>query len=192
MNDDALRAIWISNQPAHEESLMTTVAAVLEEDRADQQKERLARFGAAVVRGLLCPALLWFTAFGKTPLVRGGYALMAVGAAVMLSAEWMNRTRSRKALPGPVDTRSQLQTTASLLSRQVTHYRACAVWSAPVFLGAALIGAWIYQERSQTAGAALWLAIAAAWVAASIMTSSKGRKLDERRARMERLLSDLG
>ncbi len=171
---------------------MTTVAAILAEERADQQKERLVRLGAVAVFGLLCPALLWFAAFGKTPLVRGGYALMAVGAALMLFAEWLDRARSRKALPGPVDTRTQLQTTASLLSRRITHFRAGAVWSAPIFIGAALIGGWLYQERSQIAGYLLWLVVGTGWVAFYVTGFSKGRKLDERRARMEQLLSDLG
>ena len=47
------------------------------------------------------------------------YALMAVGGAVIVFAEWTYLEWSRQALPGPADARSQLQKTAFMLARQV-------------------------------------------------------------------------
>ena len=154
-------------------------------------KERWARLGAAVALGMLCPALLWFAVYGKTPLVRGGYALMAIGTAIMVFAEWMERTWSRQALPGPIDSRSQLEKTAFLLSRQAIGLRTGALWSSPIFLGAALIGGWLYQERSHAGGYLLWAILAVAWLVGAVLQVSKSKKLDLRRARMEELLRDL-
>jgi hypothetical protein len=168
MNDDALRTAWTSNKPAHEEAIMTAVSAVLEEDRAGHEKERWVQLGGLIALGLLCPALLWFAAFG-----------------------WTHRRWSRQALPGPSDTRSQLQKTVWLLSRQATQLRSAALWVAPVFVGAALIGAWVYQERSRAGGSLLLTGFGAGWVVISVVNFLKARTLDERRARMEQLLSDL-
>jgi hypothetical protein len=109
----------------------------------------------------------------------------------MVFAEWMERTWSRQALPGPIDSRSQLEKTVFLLSRQATSLRAGALWSSPVFVGAALIGQWLYAERSHTAGFILWATIGTAWLAAAVWQSSKSRILDQRRARLEDLLRDL-
>ncbi len=191
MNDDAIRTTWIATQPSEPDSLMTVVRAVLEEDRAARDKERWSRLGAAVVVGVLCPVLLWCAAFGKTPLVRGGYALMAVGAAVMVFAEWMERKWSSQALPGPIDTRSQLEKTAFLLSRRAMSLRAGALWGSPAFAGACLIGGWLYQERSHTAGYLLWATVGTAWLVGAVMTSSQSKKLELRRLRVEALLRDL-
>ena len=92
MNDDALRAVWTSSQPTTKEVLLATIDAVLDEDRVAREKDRLVRLAALTAMALLCPALLWFAAYGKTPLVRGGYALMALGTSLILFAEWMHRT----------------------------------------------------------------------------------------------------
>ena len=99
---------------------------------------------------------------------------------------------SRQALPGPADARSQLQKTAFLLSRQANLIRTAPLWCAPVFIGTALIGLWLYQQRSHAEGYLLWAAVGAAWVIGSVGGIDKGTTLDERRARMEQLLSDLG
>jgi hypothetical protein len=58
-------------------------------------------------------------------------------------------------------------------------------------MGTALIGTWIYQQRSATEGYLLWALVAVAWLIVSVGGIATGRKLDERRVRMERLLSDL-
>ncbi|HEX5214174.1 MAG TPA: hypothetical protein VFV98_01855 [Vicinamibacterales bacterium] len=190
-NEDALRAMWTSSQPATSEVLLATIDAVLDEDRAAREKDRLVRLAALTAMALLCPALLWFAAHGKTPLVRGGYALMALGASLMLFAEWMHRTWSRQALPGPADARSQLQKTALSLSRQASLFRTAALWCAPIFVGAALIGAWIYQERSHAGAYLLWASIGAGWLISAVTGRSKGKKLDTRQSKIEQLLSDL-
>ena len=58
-------------------------------------------------------------------------------------------------------------------------------------MGTALISTWIYQQRSATEGFLLWAVVASAWVIVSMSGISTGKKLDKRRAQMERLLSDL-
>jgi hypothetical protein len=59
---------------------------------------------------------------------------------------------SRDALPGPVDTRSQLQRSAFLLERQTHLLRTAPIWSAPVFVGAVIVVSWVFSERSHTEG----------------------------------------
>ena len=104
MNHDALRAVWVSHPDTHKENLMTVMNTVLDEDRAACEKDRWVQVAAVIAVGLLCPPLLWFAAYGRTPLVRGGYSLMAMGTAMMLFAKWLHRTWSRQALPGAADT----------------------------------------------------------------------------------------
>jgi hypothetical protein len=191
MNHDSLTAMWISDPPPSREALMTAVNAVLNEDRAAREKDRWTNIGGGLSVALLCPVLLWCAAYGITPLVRGGYALMAAGTAILVSTGWMYSAWARQALPGPADSRSQLQKNAFLLARQATLMRTSPLWCAPVFMGTALIGTWVFQQRSAAGGYLLWALIAAAWVMMSAAGLSAARKLDERRARMERLLSDL-
>jgi hypothetical protein len=191
MNHESLPAIWISDQPVSRDALMTAMNAVLNEDRAACGRDRGIRIAAGLTLTLLCPTLLWCAAHGITPLVRGGYALMAAGTAILISMEWMYFVWSRQALPGPADTRSQLQKGAFLLSRQANLMRTAPLYCAPIFMGTALVGTWIYQQRSATEGYLLWALIATAWFLASVGGISTARKLDERRVRMERLLSDL-
>jgi hypothetical protein len=191
MSQDPLPAVWISDPPPGRDAVMTVMNAVLDEDRAAHAKDRGAAIAGGLALALFCPALLWCAAYGIAPLVRGGYALMAVGTAILVSTGWMYSAWSRQALPGPADARSQLQKSAFLLSRQANLARTASLFCAPVFLGTALIGTWIYQQRSTVEGYLLWALIAAGWVVVSAGGISTGRKLDERRVRMERLLSDL-
>jgi hypothetical protein len=192
MNDDALAAIWMSDPPVDKEAVMNAVNAVLDEDRADRDKDRRIRIGFAFAPVLLClVAVMWAAVYGISPLVRGGYALMAAGTVLIVSTEWMYLTWSRQALPGPADARSQLQMSTYLLSRQANLVRMGALWCAPVFAGTGLIGLWLYQQRSATGGSLLWAAVVTAWVVIALGTMSMGAKLDERRRRMERLLAEL-
>ena len=191
MNDDSLPAMWMSDPPADKEALMSVMNAVLDEDRAAREKDRRIRFGFIFAPALLCPIVLLFAVYGISPLVRGGYALMAVGTALLVSLEWMYLTWARQALPGPADARSQLQASTYFLSRQSSLLRMAALWCAPIFIGTALIGLWLYQQRSAAGGSLLWVVVVAAWVAVSVGGRSIGAKLDERRRRMERLLMDL-
>jgi hypothetical protein len=170
---------------------MMVMNAVLREDRAARDKDRGMHIAAGLALALLCPVLLWCAAYGITPLVRAGYALMAAGTAILVSSGWMYSAWSRQALPGPVDARSQLQKSAFLLSRQANLMRTAPLRCAPIFMGTALIGTWIHHQRSAAEGYLLWAVVAAAWFIVWERGISSGRKLDERRGRMEALLSDL-
>jgi hypothetical protein len=191
MTDDALPSVWISDRPVDKEMLIQATRAVLEQDRAACEKERRTRIACVLAVALLCPVLLWCAAYGKAPLVRAGYALTAAGTAVMVFAEWVYLGWSRQSLPGPADTRSHLQTTALRLSRQATLIRTAPVWSAPIFIGTAFIGVWLYQEVGHAVGYVLWAMIGTAWIMGSVTGIRKGTQLDERRSRMEHLLNSL-
>lgn len=191
MSDNApsLSAVWMSDQPEDKERVMSAIDTVLAKDRA--ARARRIRVGSLSALACLLPAILWATAHGVTPLVRGAYALMAVGSAMVVLAEWMYLDWSRRALPGPADARSQLQRTAFMLARQVRLMRTAPLWSSPIFVGVAMIGLWLYRERSHSEAFVLWTITAAGWLAAWLGTVSARSKLNERRLQMERLLSEL-
>lgn len=191
MVDDSLPALWTADEPISRDTLQTAVQIAVAEDRAARAKERSVRTASIVAVALLCPVLLWSAAHGVTPLVRGGYGLMAVGTAIMSVAEWFYLTWSRQAMPGPVDARSQLQKSAFLLSRQAHLIRSAPLWCSPIFIGTALIAGWLFQERSQLGGTVLWAIVGAAWFLSVVVNRSKCGRLDEQRLRLERLLSDL-
>lgn len=167
------------------------VDAILAQDRADRDRERTARRGALASQIVLLPLLLWCTARGVTPLVRGAFALMSVGSAAVAAAEWLYLDWSRQALPGPKDTRSQLQKTAFLLARQRRLIVAAVLWSAPIFVGVALIGVWLYEERTHAEAIAVWSVTAAGWIALLVGTLGSRGRLNVQRARLERVLDDL-
>ena len=191
MSDDSLAAVWRADSPVQKSTLLAAIDAVLNEDRAGRDKERAIRIASLLLLSLLCSALLWCAAYGTTPLVRGGYALMAAGTAVLVSAEWIYLAWSRQALPGPADARSQLLTTAFVLARQARLLRTAPLWCAPIFVGTALIGGWMYQERSHTAAYLLWATVSAGWVIVAVGGAATGAKLDRRRTRVEELLTEL-
>lgn len=191
MTDEALRAVWSGIPPTSKEALMTAMNRVLDEYETAAVKERRVGRIAIALEALLLPALLWCAAHGITPLVRGGYALMAVGTGAILFAVWTDRTWSRHALPGPADARSQLQKTAFLLARQANLLRTAPLWCAPVFVGALLIGEWLYRERSHGGGYLLWTTIAVAWLASALGGMAKASQLDTLRSRLGQLLNDL-
>ena len=192
MNDDSLRAAWISGRPIDKVTVMTAVHAALTEDRAVRDKERWFRIASVFAIAVLCPALFWCAAFGRTPLVRGGYALMAAGSAVLGFAEWMYLDWSRKALPGPADARSQLHRTAFLLSSQAWLLRSAPLWCAPIFIGTALVGAWVFREVGHAAGYLLWAIVGTGWLMTFVIGITKGARLNEQRIRLEQLMTDLG
>ena len=187
----SLSAVWMSAPPASQEDVMSTIACVLKRDRKRRERERRVRVGMLFALALLVPTMLWGAAYGVTPLVRGAYALMAVGSAMIVAAEWIYLEWSRQALPGPADARSQLQITAFTLRRQVMLMKTAPMWSAPVFIGVALIGAWLYRDRTQVAAFGLWAIAAAGWLLAGAGTISARTKLNARRQQLERLLSEL-
>ena len=170
---------------------MNSIQLILEEDTACRKKEQRASLWLTPVHLVLLPGLLCCAAFGKTPMVRAGYALMAAGVAITLFAGWLFASWSRQALPGPVDTRSQLQKAAFLLSRQASLARTSSLWAAPVFLGGALIGLWAYQQRGLLHASVLWVTFAFAWLILSLGGVKKAKASEKKKARMEELLSEL-
>lgn len=193
MTDDAsaLQATWMSDVAASEDSLRDAVDRVLERDRADRVRERRLRIGGLIAMLLLVPALVWAAAYGVAPLVRAAYALMAAGCVAGLTAEWLYLTWSRLALPGPADTRSQLQTTAFMLNCQVWLARTAAAWSSPVFVGVVLICAWLYRERTVAGAATLCVLSVVAWIGTVVLALRAAARLDRRKRRLEQLLAAL-
>ena len=187
-----LSAVWMSEQPVNDKERVTSaVDAVLERDRSARRRERSIRLGALIALTLLLPTMLWAAAHGVTPLVRGAYALMAAGSAVVVSAEWMYLNWSQQSLPGPADARSQLQKTAFMLARQAMLMQTGALWSSPIFLGTAMIGLWLFRERSRSEALALWAITAACWLALWLGGRTARARLNERKRQMEQLLSEL-
>ena len=193
MSDDAfpLRALWMSDTPVDDKEVTSAVGHVLEKDRAARARDRRVRVFGVLAVALLIPLLVGCAAYGVTPLVRGAYALMAVGCAVLIAAEWVYLEWSRQALPGPADARSQLQKTAFMLTRQIRLLKTAPLWSSPVFIGVGLIAVWLYQERTHTAAFALCAVALTAWIAAGLRASSTCAKLNDQRLEMEGLLNEL-
>jgi hypothetical protein len=193
MSDDArlLSAVWMSDHPVDKARVMSAIDTVLDRDRAARERERRIRIGALVALTFLLPIMLWSAAHGVTPLVRGAYALMAAGGAVIVFAEWIYLEWSRQALPGPADARSQLQKTAFMLARQVMLMKTAPIWSSPVFIGVALIGVWLYRERTHAEAFVVWTITVAGWLAIGLGTIAVRARLNERRQQMERLLGEL-
>ena len=120
MNDDAVRAVWLSfTQAATPKSRARRRSNRSFAKRVANQQERRIRILLDVALIVLCPVLLWAAAHGRTPLVRGGRTgLMAIGVSVLVAAEWLWLRWSRQGLPGPADTRAQLRTAVFVLARQ--------------------------------------------------------------------------
>ena len=170
MSDDAfpLRAVWMSDQSVSADDVMSAVGRVLDKDRVARARERQVRIGGVIAVALLMPVLIWSAAYGVTPLIRGAYALMAVGCALIIAAEWAYLEWSRQALPGPADARSQLQKTAFMLARQIRLVKTAPLWSSPVFIGVALIAVWLYREQTHAGALALCAVTVAVWITAAL------------------------
>jgi len=192
MSDDTspLPAIWMSGESTRN-GVASAIDAVLDKDRAARERDRRVRHGSLIAVTCLLPPLLWAAAHGVTPLVRGAYALMAGGVAVLVFAEWMYLDWSRRALPGPADARSQLQASAFMLDRQIRMLRTAALWTSPIFAGAVMIGVWLYGDRSHSGAFLVWSLTAAGWLGAWLGTRSGQSRLGETKAEMERLLREL-
>ena len=192
MNDEtsALPAIWMSGESTGN-GVTSAIDAALDKDRAARERDGRVRRGSLVAVTCLLPPLLWAAAHGVTPLVRGAYALMAGGVAVLVYAEWMYLDWSRQALPGPADARSQLQASAFMLERQIRMLRTAALWSSPIFTGAVMIGVWLYGARTHYGAFLVWILTAAGWLGAWLGTRSGQSRLGEMKLEMERLLREL-
>jgi hypothetical protein len=193
MNDDPVRAVWLSVHASGDANATraSTVESVLREERVANQRQRRIRILLAVALVVLCPVLLWASAHGRTPLIRGAYGLMAIGVSVLVAAEWLWLRWSRQGLPGPADTRAQLRTAVFVLARQADLLKMALLWCAPIFIGAGMIAYWIARARSLTGGVALGVATGLAWAVAAASFFAKGRAIDERRSRLEQVLGDL-
>jgi hypothetical protein len=193
MNDDgvALRAAWVSEPPVSEDTLRTAVDQVLDKDRSARLRERRLRMAGVVALVFLVPVLIWAAAYGVGPLVRGAYALMAVGCAAGLAAESLYLDWSRRALPGADDTRSQLQKTVFMLECQVWLMRTTPFWASPVFIGVGLIGVWLYYERTLAAAVTVSALDLLAWIASGVGAWRAAAGLSGRRRQIEEVLADL-
>jgi hypothetical protein len=193
MNDDAaaLRALWMSEPPPSENILKSTVAQVLERDRMERLREGRRRLAGMAAIGILLPVLIWASVYGVAPLVRGAYALMAVGCAGGLVAEWLYLEWSRRALPGPDDTRSHLQKTAFMLERQMWLVKTCPLSSSPLFIGGVFIALWLYDVRTATAAITLLTLDVAAWIVSGVVAWRAASAIGVRRRQMEEMLADL-
>lgn len=193
MNDDAssLRAAWMADPPTAERDPRSVVRDLIQKDRAERLRERRLRLGGMAALSALIPVLIWAAAHGVAPVVRGAYALMSAGCAAGLAAEWLYLDWSRRALPGPDDTRSQLQTTAFMLGRQEWLAKTAPLWTLPVFVGVALIGVWVYSERTLAAAATLWALDLVAWIGSGIVAWHAAAGTSRRKLTVEDALADL-
>jgi hypothetical protein len=191
MKTDPLQELWTSQQATRKENTMHSIERILNEDRVCRDKEKRLNLWLAPLHFILLPLLFWCAATGKTPLVRTGYGLMGGGLAVCLSAAWLFDSWTRQALPGPLDTRAQLLKAAYLLSLRAGLARIEPLWTAPLFLGGALIGLWGYQERGHLLGYLVWAALALVWLWTAWAGAKKAKSAMEKKARMEALLYDL-
>ena len=193
MTDDAyaLQTVWMSEAGRREDNLRTTIEHVLDKDRADRRRER--RVGVAGVAAMvsLVPFLIWATAYGVTPLIRIAYALMAVGCAAGVVAQWLYLAWSHRALPGPDDTRSQLQKTAFMLDCQVWLAKTAPLWSSPVFVGVLLICVWLYRERTLASALTIGTLDVTAWISVGVGVGHAAAELGRRRQRLDEALADL-
>ena len=192
MSDEAtsLEAVWMSETASAAEGPQPVIDAVLEKDQQARSRDRRMRLGGLVALALLVPVLVWSAAHGVTALVRIAYALMAIGCAMGAAAELVYLEWSRQSLPGPADTRSQLQRTGFLLDRQLSLAEMAPLWSLPVFIGVGLIGWWLLQNRTASAASVVWAVAGVAWFTLSIFATKLRRALLERRQEIERLLVD--
>jgi hypothetical protein len=193
MTDDrtTLQAAWMSEAGQTDTPLRDTVARVIEKDAADRRRERQVGIGGIAAMLVLVPFVLWASVYGVTPLIRAAYALMGAGCVAGIAAHWLYLEWARRALPGPSDTRSQLQKIAFMLECQVWLARAGAVWSSPVFIGIVLICIWLFRERSAAGALALFALDIVAWIGCGVFAARAASSLGERRQRLEDVLSDL-
>ena len=120
MHDDALVRAWMAGGDTRGEPIRRAVDAALVQDRSDRDRGRWIRNLSLGCAALLWIVLLWCAAHGITPLVRGGYALMAAGVAVLLFVEFSYASWNVQARPGPRDSLTQIHTTIVMLARQAT------------------------------------------------------------------------
>jgi len=191
MHDDALVHAWMADGDAPAPPVHRAVDAALAQDQLERDKGRMLRNLSLGCAAVLWVVLIWFAAHAITPLVRGGYALMAAGTAVMLFAGFSSASWKVQARPGARDSVTQIHTSVVLLAREATLARTAPAWCAPVFVGGLMIGWWVYAERSHVVAIVVWTAMVVGWLATLVGGSTMAREFDTRRAQLERVLGDL-
>jgi hypothetical protein len=192
MTDDAaaLQVLWMSGREDAGD-MHGTIARVLDQDRAERAREQRIGGAGAIVMLALVPVLIWASVYGISPLVRAAYALMGAGCVAGVVAQWLYLSWSRQALPGPMDTRSQLQMTAFVLDCHLRLARTAVLWSSPVFIGGMLICVWLYRERTLTAALTVCSLNTTAWIVSGIAASRGAASLSERRRQVDDALASL-
>ena len=196
MNDDAVRAVWLSvhasGEPrsrARRRSNRSFAKSVWPTNKSDGSEFCWRRR----VDRALSRSCFWAAAHGRTPLdsvARTG--LMAIGVSVLVAAEWLWLRWSRQGWPGPADTRAQLRTAVFVLARQAKYpsrWRCCGVRRSSSAPG--IIAFSIARARSLTGGVALGVATGLAWAVAAASCYAKGRAIDEQQPRLEQVLRNL-
>lgn len=185
MTDDALGQIWRSSSDGGGPPATAVLEQVLVDEQKDRAKELRSRAMAAVTMTVVLPFLVRGAVLAPDSRVRLAYALMAIGATMMVFSEWVYARWVRRVLPGPVEARVQLRMLEDSLAHQAQHFRTNPLWCSPIFLGTAMIGLWAYGERSRIAAYAIWLATCAAWLRVLWSGLAKSRALEARRREIE-------
>jgi len=181
----------MSEAAPSKDDIRKAAGRVLDKDRVDRLRERRLRIAGVVALVFFVPVLLWAAAHGVAPLVRGAYALMAAGCVAAVVAEWVYLGWSKRALPGPDDTLSQLQRTVFMLDCQQWLARTAALWSSPVFAGVVMICVWLYRERTAAGAVTLGAVNIAAWIGSGVFTRRAAAALGRRRRHLEDVLAEL-
>ncbi|MGO9096704.1 MAG: hypothetical protein ACLQGV_15975 [Bryobacteraceae bacterium] len=192
---DELQELWQRpNAPDEEENLETTIEQVLEQDRKYQVSARRKDMIAAAMMLALFPVVLWAATYGKWPLVRAGYGLMAVGLAVSAVAPWLHHRLNRQPPRRDLSVREHLEQSVGFLDRQATFLRAGAlICGLPLFLGLLVFGVGIWNRGGKLAGA-LFMGLSLVPLIGSWRPKwdRKMREIAQKKAQAEELLRRLG
>jgi hypothetical protein len=192
---DELQQLWQGpNAPEEEENLDATIEQVLEQDRKYQVSARRKDLASAAMMLALFPVVLWAATYGKWPLVRAGYGLMAVGLAVSAVAPWLYHRLNRQTPRRDLSVREHLEQSVGFLDRQATFLRTGPLFCGlPMFLGLLLFGAGIWIRGGKLAGALIFVGslipLISSW---RPKWDRKMREIAQRKTQAEELLRRLG
>ena len=191
---DELQQLWQGpNAPEEEENLDATIEQVLEQDRKYQVSARRKDLASAAMMLALFPVVLWAATYGKWPLVRAGYGLMAVGLAVSAAAPWLHHRLNRQTPRRDLSVREHLEQSVGFLDRQATFLRTGALFCGlPMFLGLLVFGAGIWVQGGKLAGALFMggslIPLISTW---PMKCGRKMREIAQRKTQAEELLRRL-
>jgi hypothetical protein len=191
---DELQQLWQRpNAPEEEENLDATIEQVLVRDHNCQVSARRRDLASAAMMLVLFPVVLWAAAYGKWPLVRAGYGLMAVGLAVSAVAIWLYHRLNSLTPRRDLTVRDHLEQSVGFLDRQATFLRTGALFCGlPMFLGLLVFGVGIWIQGGKLAGALFMGASPLLWIGSWQMSARTMRQIAQRRTRAEDLLRRLG